>query len=363
MVRAEAELVSRFVSGMTRCRLQPGDRRSISRFAAEAMDIFRSLPVEHYLNITVTRDGLLVNGSLVSPDTPEAKHFFMKLKLKKVSKITIGKGVQAEELERFFADLSSSGGFVQSYENIAISTIRHQQPGEASPAGRYRKDDLHHVRQIFRDISVYKNVNMITIDAVVGGLVAKVRKGSGVPSMRVSTQIDANDLSVHAANVAMLSIVQAEHLGFGNALLHSIGLAALLHDIGKTLLPEKILERQDSLLEEEWAVMKEHPVYGAALLASLNKIPEIAIVVAYEHHMKYDGSGYPDTRRKSKKQHIVSQIVAIADFYCAMSTDLPHRKPLGKDATLKLLIAAAGREFNPLLVANFVQASKAARKQ
>lgn len=355
MSGAEAQLVSRFVSGMIRCRQHPGDRPSISRFASEAIDIFRSLPVEHFFSITVNSDGILINGGPVSPVTPEVKHFFMKLRLKKVSKITIGKGVQAEEIERFFSDLSSSGGFVQSYDNIAVSTVRNQQYVETSPAKQHRKDDLHHVRQIFRDISMCKSINMATVEAVVGGLVSKVQKGGGIPGMLVYAQTNANDLALHAANVATISIFQAEHLGFGNALLHSIGLAALLHDIGKTLLPEKMLERQDSLFEEEWEAVKEHPVYGAALLASLNKIPEIAILVAYEHHMKYDGTGYPETKRKSKKQHVVSQIVAIADFYCAMSADLPHRKPLSNDAILNLLVEAAGREFNPLLVTNFVQ--------
>jgi len=103
-------------------------------------------------------------------------------------------------------------------------------------------------------------------------------------------------------------------------------------------------------------VMKKHPAYGAALLASLNKVPEIAIIVAYEHHMKHDGTGYPETRKRVGKQHIVSQIVAIADFYCAMSAELLHRKPLSSTSITGLLLETAGKEFNPILVDNFVRA-------
>jgi putative nucleotidyltransferase with HDIG domain len=169
---------------------------------------------------------------------------------------------------------------------------------------------------------------------------------------------EGDDLCSHSANVAMLSILQAEHLGFGNALLHDIGLAALLHDVGKTLLPKNILDRQYSLAEAEWAVMKKHTVYGAALLASLNKVPEIAIVVAYEHHMKYDGTGYPETARRTKKQHIISQIVAVADLYCALSAGLPHRNPLSDSSIMGLFAEISGRELNPLLVGNFVQAMR-----
>ena len=149
---------------------------------------------------------------------------------------------------------------------------------------------------------------------------------------------------------------QGEYLGFGSALDYDIGFAALLHDIGKTRLPATLLDRQDSLSETEWTVMKKHPVYGAALLASLNKVPEIAMVVAYEHHMKYDGTGYPETRRMVRKQHIVSQIVAIADFYCTLSAGLPQRKPLSNTSIMGLLLETAGTEFNPVLVDNFVRA-------
>jgi len=105
-------------------------------------------------------------------------------------------------------------------------------------------------------------------------------------------------------------------------------------------------------------VMKKHPITGAALLSSLSKVPEIAMVVAYEHHMKYDGSGYPDTKRRAKKQHIISQIVAIADFYSALKSDLSHRNSLDDSSIMGLLTETAGREFNPQLVDSFVQALK-----
>jgi hypothetical protein len=344
---------------MSCCSLHPGDHQSISHYASEILDILKTLQIRRPLNIKVQDDGrMLVNEFQVSLDAPAIKRFFLKLRHNKVTGIIINKGVKADELEGFFADLASSGGIFHSYANIAVRSIKNQPDGDMLTGAQELKDELFHVKRVYRDIAVYRSINMLTVDAVLGGFISKIRKGALIQNMLVPMKADDDDLCNHSANVAILSILQAEHLGFGNALLHDIGLAALLHDIGKTLLPKNILDRQYSLDDAQWAVMKKHPVYGSALLASLNKIPEIAIVVAYEHHMKYDGTGYPETRRWTNKQHIISQIVAVADFYCALSAGLPHRNPLSDSSILALLAEISGTQFNPLLVGNFVQAMR-----
>jgi putative nucleotidyltransferase with HDIG domain len=356
MSRAEANLVSCFAAGMSSCTLHPGDHKSISRYVAETLEILKALQPRHSLSVTVHDDGrMFINEFQVLLDTPAIKRFFLKLRHNKVTKIIISKGVQADELEGFFADLASSGGFFHSYANIAVKSIKNQPGGDMLTGSQVLKDDVSHIKRVYHDIAVYRSINMLAANAVLGSFISNIRKGALIRNMLVPMKADSDDLYNHSANVAMLSILQAEHLGFGNALLHDIGLAALLHDVGKTLLPKNILDRQYSLDEAEWAVMKKHPAYGAALLASLNKVPEIAIVVAYEHHMKYDGTGYPETRRRTKKQHIISQIVAIADFYCALSAGLPHRNPFGDSSIMELFAEISGRELNPLLVGNFVE--------
>jgi len=356
MIRAETNLVSCFASGMSSCTLHPGDRKSITGYVAEALAILKALQARHSLSITVHADGrMFINEFQVSLDTPAIKRFFLKLRHNRVTKIIISKGVQADELEGFFADLASSGGFFHSYKNIAVQSIKNQPGDDMLTDAHVLKDNVFHIKRVYHDIAVSRSINMLAVDAVLGSFISNMRKGVFIENLLVPMKADGDDLCGHSVNVAMLSILQAEHLGFDNALLHDIGLAALFHDIGKTLLPKNIMDRQYSLDEAEWAVMKKHPAYGAALLASLNKIPEIAIVVAYEHHMKYDGTGYPETLRRTKKQHIISQIVAIADFYCALSAGLPHRNPLSHSSIIGLLAKISGREFNPLLVENFVQ--------
>jgi HD-GYP domain-containing protein (c-di-GMP phosphodiesterase class II) len=353
MIEEAAKIVSCLVSGMSDYMEHPTDPQSVSRYAEEALATIKALRIEHFFTITVgDGNSLLINGVEMPLNKPDARKFFVKLSQKRVAAIVISKGVQTGEIKRLIADLASSGGSFHSYAHIAVKRSAELPGGESFPPKRSRKNDFLQIKHIQRDISAHGRIDMTAVDEIVGHLISDVRKGGKLP---VYIKEESDELHVHSVRVAILSILQGEYLGLGNALLYDIGLSALLHDIGKTLLPQSLLDKQDSLNEAEWTVMKNHPVYGAALLASLNSIPEIAIIVAYEHHRKYDGTGYPEAGRILRNQHVISQIVAIADFYCAMSTRLPHRKPVSNNAILGLLIETAGTQFNPLLVDNFVR--------
>ncbi|MBP1735603.1 MAG: cyclic diguanylate phosphodiesterase, partial [Deltaproteobacteria bacterium] len=160
----------------------------------------------------------------------------------------------------------------------------------------------------------------------------------------------------HNTNVAILSIFQAEALGVKKDMLHEIGQAGLLHDVGKMFISKDILDKPGKLDEKEWEEMRNHPSYGAMYLATLPEVPRIALIAAYEHHMKYNGSGYPDTRKRGRKQHIISQMIAIADFFDALRTERPYHQAVGVPVIVGLLKELSGKEFNPFLVENFLAA-------
>lgn len=90
-------------------------------------------------------------------------------------------------------------------------------------------------------------------------------------------------------------------------------------------------------------------------LATLPDIPQYALIAAYEHHMKFNGLGYPAIRRKGRTQHIISQLIAISDFFDALRTDRPYRKALDVPVIVGLLNDSSGKDFNPLLVENFIR--------
>jgi HD-GYP domain-containing protein (c-di-GMP phosphodiesterase class II) len=99
-----------------------------------------------------------------------------------------------------------------------------------------------------------------------------------------------------------------------------------------------------------------HPVHGAMYLSTLPEIPKLALVVTFEHHMKFNGGGYPDTKRRGKRQHIVSQMVTIADFFDALRTERPYKKAFEIKTIVEIMEEAAGKDINPFIAENFFDA-------
>src|SRR4029434_9996551 len=99
----------------------------------------------------------------------------------------------------------------------------------------------------------------------------------------------------HMVNVSILTMGQARGLGIDGSLLREFGMAALMHDIGKVRTPTEILNKPEKLTDKEFDILKRHTVEGAEILRSTPEMPALAPVVAFEHHLRLDGSGYPAT--------------------------------------------------------------------
>ena len=134
--------------------------------------------------------------------------------------------------------------------------------------------------------------------------------------------------------------------------MRAFGVAGLLHDIGKVRIPLEVLTKPGKLTDEEFAVMRRHPVDGARILMNSHDELELAAVVAYEHHIMLDGGGYP-LLRYPRPAALASRLVHVCDVFDALSTNRPYRDawPLAK--TLAYLDERAGTEFDPDLVRAF----------
>jgi putative nucleotidyltransferase with HDIG domain len=158
----------------------------------------------------------------------------------------------------------------------------------------------------------------------------------------------------HCLTVSVLAMSLAEYLNLSDAEVRAVGEAALLHDIGKTRLPPAP-DRPGGLTEEERKRVERHPVEGARILLGGDERHALAAVVAYEHHLHWSGTGgYPE-RSSSRKPHRFSRLVQVCDVYDALRTERPFRPPLTAAAALEFLSGRAGTEFDPELVAPFVE--------
>ena len=158
----------------------------------------------------------------------------------------------------------------------------------------------------------------------------------------------------HMVNVSILTMGQARALGIDGALLRELGLAALMHDIGKVKTPLEVLNKPDKLTDEEFTIMKRHVVDGAEILRATPDIPTLAPVIAFEHHLRIDGTGYPHEVKRGSL-NLGTMLCSIADVYDAMRSQRAYQQAFPTDRILAVLKRNDGVQFDQHLVRRFVQ--------
>lgn len=158
----------------------------------------------------------------------------------------------------------------------------------------------------------------------------------------------------HITNVAMLAMTLGRALGVSPDTLRDLGIAALLHDVGKMRVPKEILNFVGRLDEAQAAIVRRHPVEGARILLATPGVPDVAVSVAYEHHLQYDGGGYPAVP-PHWKVNAASHMTMIADVYDALRTDRPYRAGLTAERIETLMTTEAGTVFDPVMLRVFFE--------
>ena len=168
--------------------------------------------------------------------------------------------------------------------------------------------------------------------------------------------------TTHALNVAVLAMALAQALAVAKRQVRAIGVAGLLHDIGKIRIPIEVLTKPGKLTDEERRIMNQHPVDAAKIIMESEDELELAAVVAYEHHIMLDGGGYP-TVHYARECTLASRLVHVCDVFDALSTKRPYRDAWPLDKVLSYLDERAGSEFDPDLVRAFNEMMRAGAAQ
>jgi len=157
----------------------------------------------------------------------------------------------------------------------------------------------------------------------------------------------------HMVNVAALSMAMARSLDLDGPMLREFGFAALMHDIGKVHTPLEILNKPDKLNEAEFKIMKQHVVDGAHVLRRTPETPALAPVVAFEHHLKQDLSGYPENIG-SRKLNLCTMVVSVVDVFDALRSNRAYREGLATDRIKHIMSQQESTAFNRTLLRRFV---------
>ena len=157
----------------------------------------------------------------------------------------------------------------------------------------------------------------------------------------------------HSRRVVDLSIKLAMRLGISGEELLNIRRGALLHDIGKMAIPDGILLKPGKLTEDEWQVMKEHPVYAFQMLSPIEYLRD-ALDIPYLHHERWDGNGYPQGL-KAEEIPLAARIFAVIDVWDALQSDRPYRKAWSEEKAIAYIKEMSGSHFDPTVAAEFLE--------
>ena len=160
----------------------------------------------------------------------------------------------------------------------------------------------------------------------------------------------------HAESVANFSLRVAEELHFPDSQKDDLQLAALLHDIGKINIEEKILNKPTSLTSDELSAIKKHPQMGEEITQSIAPFKKLSSIIR-QHHERFDGKGYPDGL-SGRKIRIEARIIAIAEAFDFMVTEKPYREALPADGAFVELKRGANTQFDPEIVEIFLKLQK-----
>jgi HD-GYP domain-containing protein (c-di-GMP phosphodiesterase class II) len=215
-------------------------------------------------------------------------------------------------------------------------------------------------RGVLSDIRLGRAVNVRRVKRAVQNIVDQVL--SNEPTMIAMTALrDFDEYTfTHSVNVCIFSVVIGQKIGLTKHQLYDLGLGALFHDVGKSRVPTDVLNKPGGLTDEQWLMMREHPTDGLLILFHLHgftDVPYRQMLMAYEHHMKVDVTGYPENRRP-RLPSLFSRIVAVADGFDAGTSVRSYQyEPLSPAEVLREMRENPRRGFDPLLVKALINAT------
>jgi putative nucleotidyltransferase with HDIG domain len=312
----------------------------------------------------------LVGDEVIVDDMPMARAeaigpVVKRLQQSGVERITFDRGVTTEEIGSLIEAITAMER--RDGEALELPGLKHIRVGRVVVDQKVEGDlaDMATIKKLYNDaVSVAGHLwetaehesrpDAGAARTMIDGLAQAVAQNRTALLALTTLKNYDNYTFTHMVNVSILTMGQARTLGIDGPLLREFGLAALMHDIGKVRTPLEILHKPDKLTDGEFAIMKRHVVEGAEILRATRDIPALAPVVAFEHHLRLDGSGYPAGVRRPSL-NLGTMLCSISDVYDAMRSQRAYQGSFPSDRILQVLKRNDGLQFDQHLVRRFVQ--------
>ena len=366
-IAASEEVVRRLASGMRSAQLYAPSHPIVARQTAGLAAALALLHEDAPVVVIGLVAGQVVVGDLPLPRLAgQMGELIERLTRAGIERIAIARGVDAPELERFVAALGKSLGSGDGVEALASPNIRigklasdtdTSAPGGGGERGtmlRLYGDAVGQAEGVWETALSEGRPDVKAAAESIENLADAVTENrTALVALAAMKKYD-NYTFTHMVNVSILTMAQARALGVEGRLLREFGLAALMHDIGKVRTPKEILNKPSKLDAREFEIMKRHTIDGAAILRQTPEMPALAPVVAFEHHLRLDGQGYPDGVSRDTL-NLATMLCSIADVYDAMRSQREYQEAFPTDRILAVLRRNDGMQFDQHLVRRFVQ--------
>ncbi len=317
------------------------------------------------LVIGIIGDEVVINAQRLHRSAAMLIGFARSLSERGVEKITITGGVTRDELRWFVYELADRHTAEPLPDRLARRGVRHIALGRIHiDDGEESSTGIAAAREVYG--SAVGAAEMLWEAAKAGDQPDPAMARKIIDSLARLVSQDRTSLMAltaikrydnytftHMVNVSVLAMAQARSLNLNGAMLREFGFAALMHDIGKVHTPLEVLNKPDKLTNEEFELMKLHVIDGAHILRRTPEVPALAPVVAFEHHLRQDLSGYPE-KVGHRELNLCTQIVTIADVYDALRSKRVYREGLPTERIRAIMVQKDSAAFNPRLLRRFI---------
>lgn len=370
-------ITAMLTAAISNARLYATDHPQVHRYLEAAYNALDALLMKQSeITLLVIGKDLVINDQTLGNRGRHIAQLVTLLKKSGISRISFSAGMQAGDLIAFVHELAGERSeVVHSRRGIQLGQVEVHSPGADGTGGddgqssgqvvdeqmmeaiaglaNLRDVKLEELKALYHQTRRNEKIDIRGIDEMIKKFIGGFSRG--INPLRLLADIKSADeyTFTHVVNVCILTMGQAEALGFKGRPLYDIGIASVLHDVGKQFIPASIINKPGRLTPEERKIIETHTIKGAQYLLGLDEIPKLAVLGALEHHIRYDGGGYPAIAG-DWEPNIASQMIAIADMFDAMRSRRPYQDPKPQELILKIMREDSGTCFNPILVDNFI---------
>jgi putative nucleotidyltransferase with HDIG domain len=338
-------------------------QRAVETLTAECHQLLQSAP---QVVIGFIGDEIVVDDARVATRSSASLVGLVRsLRDRDVEKITFNRGVTTEEIRQLVAGVRDRDAMQSLEDRLYAAGVRRIAVGRLTVE---ETDDDKKGLQVAKRVygAAVETAEALWLQAQAGdqpdpGSARKIidslaevmtQDRTSLVALTALKRYDSYTFT-HMVNVSVLAMAQARALNLEGSILREFGLAALMHDIGKVNTPLEVLNKPDKLTKEEFDIMKQHVVDGAHILRRTPEMPALAPVVAFEHHLKQDLTGYPE-KIGHRDLNLCTMIVSISDVFDALRSTRPYREGLASDRVKAIMGKQEDPSFNPKLLKRFV---------